>query len=72
MNFTCREEIINGFIDAGCSKEQIKIVQENIDDYHKLIDILVNQRKIMLDKIHEDENKMRCIDYLLYNLKHKN
>lgn len=69
MDFTNEKEIINGFIDAGCSKEQIEEVKKNISNQDKLTEILVNQRKKVLDKIHQDEDKMKCIDYLIYNFK---
>lgn len=69
VDFTNEEEIIKAFMDAGCSKEQIEEAKKNISNQVKLTEILVNQRKKVLDKIHEDEDKMKCIDYLIYNLK---
>lgn len=72
MDFTDKGEIIKGFIDAGCTKEQIEEAKKNISNQDKLKEILVNQRQKVLDKIHEDEDKMKCIDYLIYNFQKKN
>lgn len=67
MDFTDKQEIINGFIDAGCNEEQIAIVKNNISNKTKLTEILVHQRQKVLDNIHKDTNQMQCIDYLIYN-----
>lgn len=71
MDFTDAKEIINAFIDAGCNKEQIESARKNIKNQSKLTEILIGQRKRILNQIHENENKMKCIDYLIYNLKNK-
>ncbi len=66
MEFTDEQEIIDGFIDAGCNEEQIAIVKNNISNKAKLTAILVRQRQKVLDNIHKNTNQMHCIDYLLF------
>lgn len=69
MDFTSSEEIITAFIDAGCNKEQIEIVKKNIKNKNILAQILLNQRKKVLAKLYKNEEKLKCIDYLIFNLK---
>ena len=61
------EELIMNLKDAGCDEELIK--KYNNDDLKMLIKSLQCHRCCLLDKLHEEQKKIDCLDYLIYTLK---
>ena len=61
------EELIMNLKDAGCDEE---LITKCIKKYNKmLIKSLQCHRCCLLDKLHEEQKKIDCLDYLIYTLK---
>ncbi len=54
--------------DAGCSKEQIKLCMELSDtgDQGRMLSILKEHRKELLDTIHAHQKALDSLDYLMF------
>ena len=67
------EKGIMNLKDAGCDEELITqcIKKYNNDDLKMLIKSLQCHRCCLLDKLHEEQKKIDCLDYLIYSLKKK-
>lgn len=54
--------------DAGCSKEQIKLCMELSDkgDRSRMLFILKEHRKELLDTIHAHQKALDSLDYLMF------
>ena len=74
------EELIMNLKDAGCVHDLcdngdilLNIFDElpkyNNDDLKMLIKSLQCHRCCLLDKLHEEQKKIDCLDYLIYMLK---
>ena len=65
------EELIMNLKDAGCYEELITkcIKKYNNYDLKLLIKSLQFHRCCLLDKLHEEQKKIDCLDYLIYTLK---
>lgn len=59
--------------DAGCDHNTIRefLKDEQRYEIDKQICILEKQRSITLDQLHDDQKRIDCIDYLIYQLKKK-
>ena len=64
------EMLITNLKDAGCTKETIAafLYYRKKNEQLKQIEILKKHRHGLLDKIHEDQKAIDCLDYLLYKL----
>ena len=67
------DAIIQNLIDAGCDEEFIRLFQEAYANGQlpKMIAMLARQRKSLLEKIHSDERRIYCLDYLVNKLNKK-
>ena len=56
--------------DAGCSHEMIKqfLCYEEEGQIQEQLDLLSVQRQKLLDKVHKEEKKIVCLDYLVYQI----
>jgi len=63
--------LIQNLHDAGCSQQIIEQFMQfrKEEDTFCQIRILVKQRNMLLEAIHTDQNKLDCLDYLLFQLK---
>lgn len=57
--------------DAGCSEELIDEYLSLASNTHKQVCILEKQRKLLLQKLHENQKQIDNLDFLLYQ-KRKN
>lgn len=66
--------IVQNLEDAGCSKEVIDnyLKLENEGEVRAKLTLLERHRRILLDKVHEDQKKIDCLDYLIYQVKKHN
>ncbi|CZQ90765.1 hypothetical protein [Trichococcus ilyis] len=67
-----REEmLITNLKDAGCTDETIAafLQYRQTNESAKQMDLLKKHRSGLLDKIHEDQKAIDCLDYLLYRMK---
>jgi len=66
-----KDRLIQNLKDAGCSP---KLREAYLDYGERGCDkmqlcLLAKQRAILLDKIHREQKKLDCLDYLVYQLK---
>ena len=64
------ERLITNLKDAGCTDETIAVFLQyrQTNEQLKQKDLLKKHRSNLLDKIHEDQKAIDCLDYLLYKL----
>lgn len=62
--------IIQNLKDAGCSQETIDCCITCLDMGQKeeLLKRLDEHRKGLLDKVHEGEKQINCLDYLVFQI----
>ena len=65
------EMLITNLNDAGCTNETIAafLHYRQTNEQAKQMELLKKHRHILLDKIHEDQKAIDCLDYLLYRPK---
>ena len=61
-------------LDAGCGSDTVQRCMELVKKYEnvELLRLLSRHRRELLDKIHQNEKQIDCLDYLIYQIeKHK-
>lgn len=71
MNLESREAAVQNLKDAGCSQDMIEsfLLYFDRNQKEKLLALLEKQRKQLLNVVHNEEKKIYCLDYLVYQLK---
>lgn len=66
-------EVLQNLSDAGCDEETIARFRalSDSDDAPGQLKLLYAHRKELLDAVHEDQSKLRCLDYLIYRMQKK-
>ena len=61
---------IQNLKDAGCDRETAErfITLEGTGDTQEQLKLLSIHRKRLLDRIHSEEKRIDCLDYLVYQL----
>ena len=62
------DNIINGLRDAGCSEELIEQYGAAASDCARIC-LLKRRRRELLNDIHARQQKLECLDYLIYRLR---
>ena len=67
------EMLLQNLKDAGCSHEMIKqfLCYEEEGQIQEQLDLLSVQRQKLLDKVHKEEKKIVCLDYLVYQIENQ-
>lgn len=68
-----REEILQNLKDAGCGDsiiEQFFRLEEEGEAKEQL-ELLSGHREQLLDKVHREERRIACLDYLVYQMQKK-
>lgn len=70
IQYGSKEAIIQNLEDAGCSREVIDCCLACLDHGKKdeLLKRLEDHRKGLLNKVHEGEKQIDCLDYLVYQI----
>lgn len=70
VSYGTKEAVIQNLKDAGCSQDTIVCCMECLDcgKETELLKQLENHRKGLLQKVHEDEKQIDCLDYLVYQI----
>lgn len=70
MGYDSEEDVIRNLRDAGCNQEMIDSFMKCMeqDDYNGQIRLMEGQRKCLLDKVHQGEKQIDCLDYLVYQI----
>ncbi|MEX3726014.1 hypothetical protein [Bilophila wadsworthia] len=65
------DPLIQNLHDAGCSQQIIEQFMQSRKEGNIFcqMHILVKQRNLLLEDLHKDQNKLDCLDYLLFQLK---
>lgn len=65
------ETLVQNLQDAGCTQGTIDAFMQSYDtnDSVNQTSILAEQRIELLSKIHKEQHKLECLDYLLFQLK---
>ena len=65
------EMLITNLKDAGCDDKTIAafLHYRQMNEQAKQMDLLKKHRHSLLDKIHEDQKAIDCLDYLVYRIK---
>lgn len=71
MNMQSRENVIQNLRDAGCNAQMIHdfLKQFDVNNKEEQLTLLEVQRKELLNHIHEEEKKISCLDYFIYQIK---
>lgn len=64
------ETVIENLKDAGCNKSTIEKFMDCAGNDRKArqLEILEKQRTDLLKRIHKDEKRISCLDYLVYRI----
>lgn len=75
MNGTTQQEerLIRNLHDAGCSHEFVEqfMDKHTTNNLSEQIHLLTEHRSKTLNSLHEEQSKLDCLDYLLFQLKKK-
>lgn len=73
MESDTRKALIQNLEDAGCEQTDIEIFLGFYDAQKEdgQIKLLEKQREELLHRVHIEEKKISCLDYLLYQIKRK-
>lgn len=65
-----REAVIQNLEDAGCEPEMIRDFLGWFDkgQQKKQLELLEHQREHLLGRIHKEEKRISCLDYLIYQI----
>ena len=68
-----REAVIQNLKDAGCESELIRDFLGWFDkgQQEKQLELLEHQRKYLLGRVHTDERRISCLDYLICQIQRK-
>lgn len=74
----CTNQILRNLRDAGCDEEVIAayrtMAEQPMPDEAisgQQVHLLIDHRKELLEQLHQDQEKIDCLDHLLYQLKEK-
>ena len=64
------QETIQNLKDAGCDRETAErfMALEGAGDIQEQLRLLSVHRKQLLDRIHREEKRIDCLDYLVYQI----
>lgn len=64
------EKVLRNLLDAGCSRDFADDFFQ-LKDRQKKLYLLSCHRCSLLDRIHEYQKQLYCLDYLIYSMKDK-
>ena len=72
MKELSQKALLQNLKDAGCGKELIRKFMELPETREEeQINLLTAHREKLLHKIHKEERQITCLDYLIYQIKHR-
>lgn len=69
IKYLSEKEFENCLKNIGCDKSVIEQFFKSGMSKHNMLDILYKQRISALEKLHPLQDKLNCIDYLIYQIK---
>ena len=71
----CDASVLDNLKDAGCDEEMIEryraIASDAPECVPELVRLLAPHRKALLDSLHADQERLECLDYLLFQLRNE-
>ena len=73
MAIGSREAVIQNLEDAGCENEMIQDFLGCLEkgQQERQLALLEHQREYLLGRVHTDEKRISCLDYLIYQIQGK-
>lgn len=70
IGYDSEEDVIQNLKDAGCNQETIERFMTCMgqDDLNGQLRLMEGQRQCLLDRVHEEEKQINCLDYLVYQI----
>lgn len=70
IGLKAKETIVQNLKDAGCSRQMIEDFMLYFDknQKEKQLALLTVQRQDLLNRVHIEEKKISCLDYLIYQI----
>ena len=67
------QALIQNLKDAGCGNEMIERFMElgAEGNIREQFDLLARHRRRLLERVHAEEEKINCLDYLVYQMQKK-
>lgn len=62
------QEITQNLKDAGCDPEMITDFFDKSGKKDEQLKMLAAQRMRLLERVHKEEKRIRCLDYLVYQM----
>ncbi len=65
--------VLQNLRDAGCSDEMAAefIALQDRDEEEQQLRLLFGHRKHLLERLHREEKRIDCLDYLIYQIQNK-
>ena len=65
--------VVQNLKDAGCTDEMVEkfMVLQDSEEEEQQLRLLSGHRKQLLEKLHRDERRIDCLDYLIYQMEKK-
>lgn len=70
IGLKAKETIVQNLKDAGCTRQMIEdfMICFDKNQKEKQLALLAAQRRELLNKVHVEEKKISCLDYLIYQI----
>lgn len=73
-NYTSIQAVMQNLEDAGCDSQTVEQFMELKKEGKAVeqLNLLSIHRKFLLDRVHAEEKRIDCLDYLVYQIKKEN
>lgn len=73
IGYDSKEAVVQNLRDAGCSPNTIRCFMGYFDqgDWNDQLRLLEEHRESILNRVHEEERQIDCLDYLVYQIKNR-
>ena len=71
MRYDSEAAIVRNLEDAGCDQDTITdfVEQLRMGNQKDQLRLLEKHRKFLLERVHKEEKRIDCLDYLIFNLR---
>lgn len=73
IGYDSKEAVVQNLRDAGCNPDTIRCFMGHFDrgDWKVQLSLLEEHRESILNRVHEGEKQIGCLDYLVYRIKNR-
>lgn len=70
---TAAQAVLQNLMDAGCDAGTVEqfLALEAAGDTRAQLRLLSHQRRLLLDRVHREERRIDCLDYLVYQIQNR-